>query len=77
MDIMQVGAQASLRLLHALCLLTMLRLSQLTRGPCACVCLQDAEKGVKFKSLPPILQLQLKRFEYDFDRNMTVKVTIR
>ncbi|KAK9813402.1 hypothetical protein WJX73_006228 [Symbiochloris irregularis] len=36
--------------------------------------LQDAEKGVKFKALPPILQLQLKRFEYDFDRNMTVKI---
>ena len=38
--------------------------------------LQDAEKGVKFDTLPPVLQLQLKRFEYDFNRGMTVKVSV-
>lgn len=27
---------------------------------------QDAEKGVVFVDMPPVLQLQLKRFEYDF-----------
>jgi len=27
--------------------------------------LQDAKRGARFKRLPPILQLQLKRFEYD------------
>lgn len=28
--------------------------------------LQDARKGVIFTKLPPVLHLQLKRFEYDF-----------
>jgi hypothetical protein len=37
--------------------------------------LQDARKGVLFESLPPVLQLQLKRFEYDFARDTMVKVT--
>ena len=27
-----------------------------------------------FDSFPPVLQLQLKRFEYDFQRDMMVKV---
>lgn len=36
--------------------------------------LQEAKKGVKFLSLPPVLQLHLKRFEYDFARDMMVKV---
>lgn len=36
--------------------------------------LQDARKGVRFKSFPPVLFLQLKRFEYDYDRQSTVKV---
>ncbi len=35
---------------------------------------QDARKGVLFQDFPPVLQLQLKRFEYDFQRNMMVKV---
>ena len=35
---------------------------------------QDARKGVLFDSFPPVLQLQLKRFEYDFQRDMMVKV---
>lgn len=34
---------------------------------------QDAIKGVKFQEFPPILQLHLMRFEYDFYRDMTVK----
>lgn len=36
--------------------------------------LQDAEKGVIFESFPPVLHLQLKRFEYDFMRDTMVKV---
>jgi ubiquitin carboxyl-terminal hydrolase 7 len=36
--------------------------------------LQDAKKGIIFKSFPPVLHLQLKRFIYDFDQDMTVKV---
>lgn len=39
--------------------------------------LQDAKKGVKFLSLPPVLQLHLKRFEYDFSRNAMVKINDR
>ena len=37
--------------------------------------MQDAKKGVLFDSLPPVLQLQLKRFEYDFQRDAMVKVS--
>lgn len=37
--------------------------------------LQDAKKGVIFESFPPVLHLQLKRFEYDMMRDMMVKVT--
>ena len=37
-------------------------------------CVQDARKGVLFDSFPPVLQLQLKRFEYDFQRDIMVKV---
>lgn len=36
--------------------------------------LQDAKKGVIFTQLPPVLHLQLKRFEYDFERDAMVKV---
>jgi hypothetical protein len=36
--------------------------------------LQDAKKGVLFMDFPPVLQLQLKRFEYDFMRDTMVKV---
>lgn len=36
--------------------------------------LQDAHKGVIFESFPPVLHLQLKRFEYDFMRDTMVKV---
>lgn len=39
--------------------------------------LQDAKKGVKFLSLPPVLQLHLKRFEYDFSRYAMVKINDR
>lgn len=36
--------------------------------------LQDAKLGVVFTSLPPVLHFQLKRFEYDFERDRIVKV---
>jgi hypothetical protein len=36
--------------------------------------MQDAKKGVLFIDFPPVLQLQLKRFEYDFMRDTMVKV---
>ncbi|MEW5319855.1 MAG: hypothetical protein WDW38_010976 [Sanguina aurantia] len=39
--------------------------------------LQDAKKGVKFESFPSVLQLQLKRFEYDFQRDTMVKINDR
>lgn len=35
---------------------------------------QDAKKGVVFRSFPPILHLQLKRFEYDFMVDDLVKI---
>uniref|UniRef100_A0A7S3QRP1 ubiquitinyl hydrolase 1 n=1 Tax=Dunaliella tertiolecta TaxID=3047 RepID=A0A7S3QRP1_DUNTE len=39
--------------------------------------LQDAKKGVLFDSFPPVLQLHLKRFEYDFQRDVSTKVNDR
>eukprot|EP00898_Chlorokybus_atmophyticus_P001501 jgi/Chlat1/2351/Chrsp17S02617 len=39
--------------------------------------LQDARKGVLFLDFPPVLQLQLKRFEYDFVRDTMVKINDR
>ncbi|KAM7256047.1 hypothetical protein ACFE04_011788 [Oxalis oulophora] len=39
--------------------------------------LQDAKKGVLFTDFPPVLQLQLKRFEYDFIRDTMVKINDR
>ncbi|PVG02230.1 putative ubiquitin-specific processing protease 21 [Serendipita vermifera] len=39
--------------------------------------LQDAKKGVIFQSLPPVLHLQLKRFEYDIQRDAMVKINDR
>ena len=36
--------------------------------------LQDAKKGIIFESFPPVLHLQLKRFEYDYQRDCNVKV---
>ncbi|KAF9600797.1 hypothetical protein IFM89_012536 [Coptis chinensis] len=35
--------------------------------------LQDAMKGILFLDFPPVLQLQLKRFEYDYAQNTVVK----
>lgn len=37
--------------------------------------LQDAKKGVIFETFPPVLHLQLKRFEYDFQKDQNVKVS--
>ncbi|KAI3906979.1 hypothetical protein MKW92_023595 [Papaver armeniacum] len=39
--------------------------------------LQDAKKGVLFIDFPPVLQLQLKRYEYDCTRDMMVKINDR
>eukprot|EP01116_Phalansterium_solitarium_P018807 TRINITY_DN5104_c0_g1_i3.p1 TRINITY_DN5104_c0_g1~~TRINITY_DN5104_c0_g1_i3.p1 ORF type:complete len:1258 (-),score=480.84 TRINITY_DN5104_c0_g1_i3:52-3825(-) len=39
-----------------------------------CASKQTAEKGIRFKSLPAVLNLQLKRFEYDWDNNQRVKL---
>ncbi|CAJ1967995.1 unnamed protein product [Sphenostylis stenocarpa] len=39
--------------------------------------LQDARKGVLFIDFPPVLQLQLKRFEYDFTQDTMVKINDR
>ncbi|RIA93959.1 ubiquitin carboxyl-terminal hydrolase 5 [Glomus cerebriforme] len=39
--------------------------------------LQDAKKGVIFESFPPVLHLQLKRFEYDIQRDAMVKINDR
>ncbi|KAK4048743.1 ubiquitin-specific protease ubp15 [Microbotryomycetes sp. JL221] len=39
--------------------------------------LQDARKGVAFESFPPVLHLQLKRFEYDMQRDQNVKINDR
>ena len=37
-------------------------------------CLQDAEIGDQYDEFPAVLQLHLKRFEYDFERDIRVKV---
>ncbi|CAB5376644.1 unnamed protein product [Rhizophagus irregularis] len=39
--------------------------------------LQDAKKGVIFESFPPVLHLQLKRFEYDYQSDTMVKINDR
>jgi len=39
--------------------------------------LQDAKKGVIFEKFPPVLHLQLKRFEYDMERDAMVKINDR
>nr|POE65665.1 ubiquitin carboxyl-terminal hydrolase 21 [Quercus suber] len=39
--------------------------------------LQDAKKGIIFESFPNVLHLQLKRFEYDFQRDAMMKVNDR
>ncbi|KAI3902003.1 hypothetical protein MKW92_032900 [Papaver armeniacum] len=39
--------------------------------------LQDAKKGVLFTEFPPVLQLQLNRYEFDFMRDTMVKINDR
>ncbi|GES75615.1 cysteine proteinase [Rhizophagus clarus] len=39
--------------------------------------LQDAKKGIIFESFPPVLHLQLKRFEFDVQRDAMVKINDR
>jgi ubiquitin carboxyl-terminal hydrolase 7 len=39
--------------------------------------LQDAKKGVIFEKFPPVLHLQLKRFEYDVEKDAMVKINDR
>lgn len=36
--------------------------------------LQDPKKGIIFESFPPVLHIQLKRFEYDIQRDAMVEV---
>ncbi|KAL4539456.1 hypothetical protein Ndes2437B_g02171 [Nannochloris sp. 'desiccata'] len=38
---------------------------------------QDARKGVLFENLPPVLNLHLKRFEYDYQKDAMVKINDR
>lgn len=35
---------------------------------------QDAEKGIRFKTLPSVLNFQLNRFDYDYNFNMNIKI---
>jgi ubiquitin carboxyl-terminal hydrolase 7 len=39
--------------------------------------LQDANKGVIFESFPEVLNLQLKRFQYDIDKDAMMKINDR
>ncbi|KAG9295196.1 hypothetical protein G9A89_006177 [Geosiphon pyriformis] len=39
--------------------------------------LQEAKKGVIFESFPPVLHLQLKRFDFDIQREVHVKINDR
>ena len=39
--------------------------------------LQDAKKGVIFETFPQVLHLQLKRFEYDWERDALMKINDR
>lgn len=39
--------------------------------------LQAAKKGVIFQSFPPVLHLQLRRFEYDIEKDALVKINDR
>lgn len=39
--------------------------------------IQRAKKGVIFKKFPPVLHLQLKRFEYDMEKDVMVKINDR
>ncbi|EFC37971.1 predicted protein [Naegleria gruberi] len=39
--------------------------------------LQDAKKGTNFLKLPPVLMLHLKRFEYDYIRDLIYKINDR
>ena len=36
--------------------------------------MQDARKFIRFKKLPPVLQVQVNRFDYDFQRDQMVKI---
>jgi ubiquitin carboxyl-terminal hydrolase 7 len=38
---------------------------------------QDAKKGVIFQSFPPVLNLHLKRFEYDVQSGAMIKVRLK
>lgn len=44
---------------------------------CSLVVLQEAEKGVKFLTFPPILHLQLMRFMYDPQTDQNIKINDR
>ena len=44
---------------------------------CTCFHLQEAEKGVIFTKFPPVLHLQLMRFQYDPMADANVKINDR
>lgn len=44
---------------------------------CLLAVLQEAEKGVKFLTFPPILHLQLMRFMYDPQTDQNIKINDR
>jgi hypothetical protein len=37
--------------------------------------MKDAKKSVTFESFPSVLHLQLKRFQYDIQKDLMIKVT--
>lgn len=53
-----------------------LRVGELIPMGCVFV-LQEAEKGVKFLTFPPILHLQLMRFMYDPQTDQNIKINDR
>ena len=44
---------------------------------CLCLLLQPAKKGVRFLSFPPVLHLQLMRFQYDPATDSNAKINDR
>ena len=39
--------------------------------------LQDAEKGIMFLKFPPVLYLQLMRFQYDYETDTNIRINDR
>lgn len=61
-------------------MLLLLLLREISRGKlnlCFFFNVQEAEKGVKFLTLPPVLHLQLMRFMYDPQTDQNIKINDR